>query len=217
MLYGKEDLCSLPRDLTSIELFTNQEFYPFHPYVKEKSAIFQTENSAFSATASDNALGNGYDRTNPSTRTSVVMREALQNAVNGTFSSLLCMFALASVTGMNIASVYLETSGEQTKYSKFLNGVIPPRAAHMSFKSHLSQDVELIILWSTDGIAILPGLDPSFKPNHFVPLVQFQPNIKQNESGVKKHKKNQPKITDIFKGTANKFVISKGKCFGMLV
>ena len=89
LLYGKEDLCSLLRDLTSIEIFTNQELYAFSHYVKEKSDIFQTENSAFSATASDNALGYGYDRNNPSTRTTVVMHEALQNAVNGTFLSLV--------------------------------------------------------------------------------------------------------------------------------
>ena len=43
LLCSKEDLCYLLRDLTSIELFTNQECYAFHPYIKEKSILFKTE------------------------------------------------------------------------------------------------------------------------------------------------------------------------------
>ena len=86
--YENEDLWSYLRDLTSIELFCNQEFHAFHPYVKEKSVIFSSENTAFSATASDGALVDGYVRTNPSARTAVVVQEALCNAVNNTFSSL---------------------------------------------------------------------------------------------------------------------------------
>ena len=53
LLCGREDVCCL----TSIELFNNQEFYAFHPYVKEKCYIFQSENTAFSATVSDSDLG----------------------------------------------------------------------------------------------------------------------------------------------------------------
>lgn len=96
------------RDLTSIELFSNQEFYAFHPYIKEKSTIFQTENSAFSATVSDKALGDGYDRHDPHSRVMVVKREAMRNATDGTFASLMCLFALCSVTGMSVISVYPE-------------------------------------------------------------------------------------------------------------
>ena len=62
LLCGKEDLCGYLRDLTSIELFNNQEFYALHAYIKEKSNIFQSKNTAFSATVSDSALGDGYDR-----------------------------------------------------------------------------------------------------------------------------------------------------------
>ena len=212
LLYGKEDLWSYLRDLTSIELFSNQEFYAFHPYVKEKSVIFSSENTAFSATASDGALGDGYDRTNPSARTAVVLREALRNAVNNTFSSLLCMFALSSVTGMDITTVYPETTGKETKYSQFLNGTISPRARHTSFTSKLVQDVQLILLWSTDGIATLPGIDKNFQPNHFVPLVQVQDrdeNITPKALKKKTTSKIQPKITDVFK-SAGEESVSKG-------
>jgi hypothetical protein len=93
LLCGKEDLCDLLRDLTSIELFSNQEFYAFHPYVKEKSHVFQSDNTAFSATASDSALGDGYDRKDPSSRVTVVKREAIRNATGGTYASLtVCVY-----------------------------------------------------------------------------------------------------------------------------
>ena len=88
-------------------------------YVKEKSVIFSSENTAFSATASDGALGDGYDRTNHSARTAVVLREALRNTVKNTFSSILCVFALSSVTGMDITTVYPETTGRKVSISSF--------------------------------------------------------------------------------------------------
>jgi hypothetical protein len=131
--------------LTSIELFNNQEFYAFHPYVKEKSHVFQSDNTAFSATASDSALGDGYDRKDSSSRVTVVKREAIRNTTARTYASLMCVFGLSSVTGMSVTSVYPEkvfglssvtgmsvTSvypekvGQETKYSQFQNGTIWP-------------------------------------------------------------------------------------------
>ena len=67
MICVKEDLCGLLRYLTSIELYENQKCYVFHPYVKEKSHVFKSEN-----TLSDSALGEGYNRKNPSKREAVV-------------------------------------------------------------------------------------------------------------------------------------------------
>ena len=72
LLCGKENLCGYLRDLTSVELFNNQEFYALQPYMTEKSNIFQSENTVFSATVSDSALGDGYDRKDPSSRVIVV-------------------------------------------------------------------------------------------------------------------------------------------------
>ena len=95
LLCGRGDLHGILRDLTSIELFKNQEFYAFHLYLMQKSHLFASENTAFSATASDGALADGFDRSNLSSRAAVVKREAPRNAVSGTFSSLLCMFALS--------------------------------------------------------------------------------------------------------------------------
>ena len=57
----------------------------FHHYVKEKSHIFKSENTAFSATSSDSALGEEYNRKNSSSRVTVVKQEVIRNATNGTF------------------------------------------------------------------------------------------------------------------------------------
>ena len=122
------------RDLTSIELFSNQEFYAFHPYMKEKYNVFQTENTAFSATASDMALGDGFDRHDPHSRAMVVKREAMRNATDGTFASLMCLFAVCSITEMSVISVYPQ------------NGTILPRIFHENFVGKLVQEVELFIM-----------------------------------------------------------------------
>lgn len=175
LLCGKEDLCDILRDLTSIELFNHPEFYTSHMYVKEKAHFFKTENTAFSASASDSALAHGYDRKDPSSRVMVVKREAIRNANSGTHASLLCIFGLSSVIGMNVTSVYPEKLGQETKYSQFLNGAICRRLEHNLFTGKLVQPTNIILMWTTAGIHILPGLSQDFQPNHFVPLVEFKP------------------------------------------
>ena len=144
LLCGKEDMCDL-RDLTSIELFNNLQFYACHPYIKEKSHVFQSENTAFSATASDAALADGYDRKDPSSRVEVVKREAIRNATSTTHASFMCVFALSSVTGMVVTSVYPETFQQQTKYSQFQNGTIFPQVAHDNLSSKLVQETKFYV------------------------------------------------------------------------
>ena len=173
LLCGKEDMCDFLRDLTSIELFNNLQFYACHPYIKEKSHVFQSENTAFSATASDAALADGYDRKDPSSRVEVVKREAIRNATSTTHASFMCVFALSSVTAMVVTSVYPETFQQQTKYSQFQNGTIFPRVAYHNLSSKLVQETKLIFMWTTHGIHVLPGISKNFQPNHFVPLVEY--------------------------------------------
>ena len=68
------------RDLTSIELFKNQEFYAFHPLLRiSPICLHLHENTTFSAAASDFALGDAYERNNPSSRAAVVRGEAICN------------------------------------------------------------------------------------------------------------------------------------------
>ncbi|XP_046858087.1 uncharacterized protein LOC124451504 [Xenia sp. Carnegie-2017] len=120
------------------------------------------------------------------------MEEALNNACNGTYSSLMCTFGLSSVTGMTIISVYPEKLDQETKYSQFLNGKILPRQAHQHISSQLVQPAKLILMWTTTGAYSLPELDIEFQPNHFVPLIEFN---QTNNSRVN----NKKKITDHFK------------------
>ena len=123
----------------------------------------------------------------------MVRREALRNATIGTFASLMRVFALSSVTGMNI-SVYPEELDHETKYSQFQNGTAFPRRCHKNISGKLAQNVKLILMWTTNGIVILPGLSEDFQPNHFVPLLGLN-SININK---KIGSSQQKKITDHF-------------------
>ena len=129
----------------------------------------------------------------------VVKREAIRNAMNGIYSSLMCVFALSSVTGMDLISVYPERLGKETKYSQFQNGTISPRARHDSFSSKLVQEAK-IIMWTTGGVGVLTH-NETFQPNHFVPLVEFTTKQKNTEGLATLNQQKIPwqrKITDLF-------------------
>ena len=64
----------------------------------------------------------------------------------------MCVFALSSVVGMNITSVYPEKLEQVTKYSQFQNGTV--------------QEVKLILMWTTDGIHTLHGMSENSQPNN---------------------------------------------------
>lgn len=93
--------------------------------------------------------------------------------------------------------------------------MISPRAAHISFSSKVMQDA-LILMRSVDGITVLPGLDTkSFKPNHFVPLVDFKRGNRKVEHKVSKCQKvskarQQPKINVVLKSTRKEATVSDG-------
>ena len=128
-------------------------------------------------------------------------------------SALATALALSSVIGIDITSVYPEDTGKETVYSRFLNGKISPEAAHKLFSSKVSPDIGLILLWSIDGITVLPGLDSTFRPNHFVLLVLSKikkiskPEIKPQGQMIKQH---QSKIADLLKPTNYEKVILEG-------
>ena len=104
----------------------------------------------------------------------------------------MCVFALSSVIGMVVTSVYPETFQQQTKYSQFQNETIFPWVAHHSLLSKLVHETKLIFMWTTHGIHVHPGISKNFQPNHFVPLVEYM----GKDQGKKSHQK---KITDSFR------------------
>ena len=76
----------------------------------------------------------------------IVRQQAIRNSTNGTFSSLMCVFALSSVTGISIIAVYPEKMGNASKYSQFLNGKILTRIIHDSFSKKVAQQCKPIHL-----------------------------------------------------------------------
>ena len=116
----------------------------------------------------------------------------------------MCLFALSSVTGMNVISVNPEKLGQETKYLQFQNGTISLRKTHEQLQKNLVQEVKLIIMWTTIGNITLPGLVENFQPNHFVPLVEFL--AKAGSKTVQ-----QLKIIELFKPEC----VEKVACAGM--
>ena len=117
LLCGKEDLCYFLRGLTSIELYSNQEFYAFHPYVRANAHIFWCENIAFSVSVLDSALGDEYDRKDPSSRKLVVQRETIRNAKSGIAKFKHCLVLNIALKTQEIAFPRGE-GGSKYKVSK---------------------------------------------------------------------------------------------------
>ena len=176
LLSGKEELWSFLRELTSIELFLNAEYYSKHPYIDENASIFKKKNTAFTATISNQALGNGYNRSDDSSKIDVVQREAIRISVPCNYASLMCIFALSSVSGREIYSVYPEIQGQGTKYSNFSNGMIKPRVSHSKLSTNFNKETKLCIMWTISGSNnFIPGISREFQPNHFVPIMNAPP------------------------------------------
>ena len=106
--------------------------------------------------------------------------------------SLMCIFPLSSVTGMNVISVFPKKVGQKTKHSQFQNRTISPCRTRDNFTKNLVQEVELIIMWTTTSNITLPGLVENFQPNLFVPLVKFL--AKEGSKTIQ-----QLKINELFK------------------
>ena len=206
MLSGKEELWSFLRELTSIELCLNAEYYSKHPYIDENAIIFNTQNTAFTATISNQALGSGYNRKDDGTKVDVVQREAIRNAVPCTYTSLMCIFALSSVIGREIYSIYPEEQGKETKYSQLNNGVMKPRITHSKLSTNFNKETKLCIMWTRSGCNnFIPGISGDFEPNHFVPIINAPPTTTPHTGYSRKFNTdkgtvlNTKKITDFLK------------------
>ena len=212
LLCGKEDLWQFLRALTSIELYLQKKYYAEHPYIDYKKCFFSTVNTAFSSSVSDKGLGCGYSRDVDiivSAEGAVIEREAVKNSIPGIFSSLMCLFGLSSVIGMDIVTIYPEEVGRANKYSNMNNGVIKPRVSHSKLHTDFCNEAKICIMWSKDGSdTFIHGDDEDFNPNHFVPLYCQSQKEKPNIAGFSKTstKKDQSskmsrKITDFLHTT----------------
>ena len=206
MLSGKEELWSFLRELTSIELCLNAEYYSKHPYIEENALIFSKRNTAFTATLSNQALGSGYNRKDDNSKIDVVQREAVRNSVPCNYSSLTCIFALTSVIGREVYLLYPEEKGKESRHSQLNNGVIKPRVIHSKLSTKFNKETKLCIMWTRSGsINFIPGIPGDFQPNHFVPIIDGPPTTTPHTGYSRKFNAdrgtvvNTKKITDFLK------------------
>ena len=172
---------------------------------------FKSENTAFAAAVSDKALGEGFDRKDPSSRSNVVEREAFLNLRSGTFSSLLCILALSSVLGRDILTVYPEEEQNTSMYSLTNNGLIHPRKYHDLCHQIKFPSYGIVIMWTTTGNFTLES-----RCDHFVPLIPPSSNMQRKGVACISHKVNQPTIQNMFqnlksavnRGEYNKFLLT---------
>ncbi len=163
-LIGNEPQASCLRCLTSIELCQNLEFYAFHPLIKEQNdkGAFHNLNNAFAMTISDAALEAFAEKQH----NKAVLSEALNIAKDFTYSSFLCVLALASVIRQPIEAYYPVNSISHRKCTEIMfNATIIPRIPNsVATKIHMLRCAVAPLDFVTT--AKIPE-----KKNHYVPLL----------------------------------------------
>lgn len=97
------------------------------------------------------------------------LEEACQDcAIDGEFSSIFTMQALASVVGREIVSVYPAINGMLDKCISILNTILQPRipGSRNRFKERI------YIMWTRLSGTLPRQRNTHWLPNHFVPLVE---------------------------------------------
>jgi hypothetical protein len=155
------------RILTSIELFTNAEFYSQHPCfssaVNEHAEhLSKSINNLLPMSVSEECLDTGC------TKAGLVRQEAIRNCSEKKCSSFLCILGLVSVLNRTIFSYYSDCGAHRYKLS--LNRMIRPR---LTPKKGLD---DLHILFCYEG-TVTAGT--TFQSNHFVPLLFHTQQLKR--------------------------------------
>jgi hypothetical protein len=161
LICGSELLSPLLRAAVSLELFMNAQYYVKHPFLQDKllvEDIHLSENTQFLMSISENATKDSG--TGDKGRKLSVIKEAILNSIDRTWTSLICMLGLSSVVGVSIKSLYPRSQG----YEKIIGGIIKPRCQNFNISTN-----DLSIMWTNSGIINTP--ECKFAPNHFVPIV----------------------------------------------
>lgn len=158
-LVGNNSLIESLRILTSIELFTNPDFYAQHPCfsstIDEHPEYFSISvNNLLPMSVSKECLDTGFARAD------LVKQEAILNCSEKKWSSFLCILGLSSAISRNIFTYYPDC-GDQ-RFKLFFNRMVQPR---LTATEGLD---DLHVLFCCEGIVHLGEI---FKPNHFVPLL----------------------------------------------
>ncbi len=91
-----------------------------------------------------------------------LFREAIRNSVPFNYASLMCIFALSSVMGREIYSLYPEEIEKESKHSKLNNGVIKPRVVNSKLSTSFNMN-------------FIPAIPGDFQPNQSVPIINAPP------------------------------------------
>jgi hypothetical protein len=157
-------------------LYENAQYYSSHPTVRllhEKGA-FTSIKTAFAMCLSDSALSVFETQS----LVAAVIEEAQLNAQNFKFSSIMCMFALATVINCRIESYYpvgkdLSPREEWDSLEKMFNSTIFPK--HHCDGEHI-EDVNIFRCAVMPQQYLVDRHVLSIK-NHFVALCQLSNNI----------------------------------------
>ena len=160
---GNEQMCHLLRALTSAELYLHSEFYSAHPHFV--ALLAKEESSGLVDTYFSHCLT--HEASDLLTRSvkcysDCVRFEAFQNCQDKRWSPFICIMALSSILGLKIYSHYPETGGRRYAFN-LCNAEIHPRQGGF----HASTPINL--LWSLAS-GTEKDKNPSFVPNHIVPL-----------------------------------------------
>ena len=173
---GNKTLSSTLRALTSAELYLNASFYASHPHFLPLLATEETPgligrffqlSHTFEVTDLMNPAECNYSQ--------LVQLEALKNCQAKRWSPFVCLMALASVTGIDIHSLYPKTGsiGSGRYAIKLFNAIIKPQSNTESSYSHIH-------LLRSHYAGSSNDINPSFQSNRIVPVFYFyifQPHV----------------------------------------
>ena len=169
-LYENDSWANHLRLLTSIELFSNCQFYLKHPVFGSAFNLQKTNKNVTERppmTFFRMSLKNStIDKCNNDKDyvENAVKFEAISKCRNNEWSSFMCILGLSSVIKQNIQSIFPDRGAYMDRLLK--NQKITPRGESSTIN-------EIFLLFcQTSRINMLTQAGEAFKANHFVPLVQ---------------------------------------------
>lgn len=162
ILVGNESLCHFLRLLTTIELYTNSNFYANHPAFQEYLSS-DVVNGYDEVTVFTMCLeSKGMDSWDGEDRINAINEDAKQCCEENSWCGMFHVMALSTILGRPVFSVYPNV---ESRTRVFLHRKLNPRVVEQS-----THDT-VYIMWSRDST-----LDSSagawFQPNHFIPIVK---------------------------------------------
>ena len=181
-LVGDESLAMCLRCLTSIELFTNAEYYASHNVLSEWKSPEVLIYTILSFASIDSCNGDIV---------SAILEEAVLNTENFKPASFVCILALSSALHQKIDSHFpIEGANVENKnfYECLFNQTVYPREDF----SPTNNSIHIFRCALTPHDFVCTGKFPAIK-DHYVPLLP-QENVKVNEKDICAMRKKPKKL-----------------------